>query len=161
MCPFVPVSAKTGQNIDNENVLLQAEMLELEAQADVPAKGIVIEAQLDRGRGAVATILMQSGTLRRTDVVLAGACYGRVRAMVDEHNKPVEEAGPSCPVEIQGLSDVPNAGDEVQVILDERKPVKLPYSVQGKYRDVKLARQHAAKLENMFENIQKAYRLYL
>lgn len=155
--PFVPVSAKTGQNIDDllENVLLQAEMLELEAQADVPAKGIVIEAQLDRGRGAVATILVQSGTLRRTDVVLAGACYGRVRAMVDEHNKPVEEAGPSCPVEIQGLSDVPNAGDEVQVILDERKAREVALFRQGKYRDVKLARQHAAKLENMFENIQE------
>lgn len=155
--PFVPVSAKTGQGIDEllENVLLQAEILELTAQADIPASGIVIEAQLDRGRGPVATILVQSGTLRRTDVVLAGASYGRVRAMVDENNQPVEEAGPSYPVEIQGLSDVPKAGDEVQVILDERKAREIALFRQGKYRDVKLARQQAAKLESMFDNIQE------
>lgn len=155
--PFVPVSAKTGQGIDEllENVLLQAEILELTAQAEVPAKGIVIEAQLDRGRGPVATILVQSGTLRRTDVVLAGSSYGRVRAMVDENNQQITEAGPSCPVEIQGLSDVPNAGDEVQVILDERKAREIALFRQGKFRDVKLARQQAAKLESMFDNIQE------
>ncbi|MDO5668196.1 MAG: translation initiation factor IF-2 [Alcaligenaceae bacterium] len=155
--PFVPVSAKTGQGIDDllENVLLQAEILELTAQAEIPATGIVIEAQLDRGRGPVATILVQNGTLRRTDVVLAGASYGRVRAMVDENNKQVEEAGPSYPVEIQGLSDVPKAGDEVQVILDERKAREIALFRQGKYRDVKLARQQAAKLESMFDNIQE------
>lgn len=155
--PFVPVSAKTGQGIDDllENVLLQAEILELTAQVETPAKGIVIEAQLDRGRGPVATVLVQSGTLRRGDVVLAGSSYGRVRAMVDENNKPVEEAGPSCPVEIQGLSDVPNAGDEVQVLLDERKAREIALFRQGKFRDVKLARQQAAKLESMFDNIQE------
>lgn len=155
--PFVPVSAKTGQGIDDllENVLLQAEILELKAQEDIPASGIVIEAQLDRGRGPVATILVQNGTLRRTDVVLAGASYGRVRAMVDENNKAVEAAGPSYPVEIQGLSDVPKAGDEVQVIPDERKAREIALFRQGKYRDVKLARQQAAKLESMFDNIQE------
>lgn len=155
--PFVPVSAKTGQGIDDllENVLLQAEILELKAQEDIPASGIVIEAQLDRGRGPVATILVQNGTLRRTDVVLAGASYGRVRAMVDENNQAVEAAGPSYPVEIQGLSDVPKAGDEVQVIPDERKAREIALFRQGKYRDVKLARQQAAKLESMFDNIQE------
>lgn len=155
--PFVPVSAKTGQGIDDllENVLLQAEILELTAQADIPAKGIVIEAQLDRGRGPVATVLVQSGTLRRGDVVLAGASYGRVRAMVDENNQQVTEAGPSYPVEIQGLSDVPKAGDEVQVVLDERKAREIALFRQGKFRDVKLARQQAAKLESMFDNIQE------
>ncbi|HZJ96701.1 MAG TPA: translation initiation factor IF-2 [Oligella sp.] len=153
--PFVPVSAKTGQGIDDllENVLLQAEILELTAQVEIPAKGIVIEAQLDRGRGPVATVLVQAGTLRRGDVVLAGSSYGRVRAMVDENNKPVDEAGPSCPVEIQGLSDVPNAGDEVVVVLDERKAREIALFRQGKFRDVKLARQQAAKLESMFDNI--------
>lgn len=155
--PFVPVSAKTGQGIDDllENVLLQAEILELTAQVEIPAKGIVIEAELDRGRGPVATVLVQGGTLRRGDVVLAGSSYGRVRAMVDENNKPVTEAGPSCPVEIQGLSDVPNAGDEVQVVLDERKAREIALFRQGKFRDVKLARQQAAKLESMFDNIQE------
>lgn len=155
--PFVPVSAKTGQGVDDllENVLLQAEILELTAQTETPAKGIVIEAQLDRGRGPVATVLVQSGTLRRGDVVLAGSSYGRVRAMVDENNKPVAEAGPSCPVEIQGLSDVPNAGDEVQVVLDDRKAREIALFRQGKFRDVKLARQQAAKLESMFDNIQE------
>lgn len=153
--PFVPVSAKTGQGIDDllENVLLQAEILELTAQVDIPAKGVVIEAQLDRGRGPVATVLVQSGTLRRGSVVLVGSSYGRVRAMVDENNQSVDEAGPSCPVEIQGLSDVPNAGDEVQVVLDERKAREIALFRQGKFRDVKLARQQAAKLESMFDNI--------
>ena len=154
--PFVPVSAKTGQGIDDllENVLLQAEILELKAPVDAPAKGIVIEARLDKGRGPVATVLVQGGTLNRGDAILAGAAFGRVRAMVDEHGKNLESAGPSYPVEIQGLSDVPAAGDEVQVLLDERKAREIALFRQGKFRDVKLARQQAANLENMFQGTE-------
>lgn len=153
--PFIGVSAKTGQGIDDllENVLLQAEILELSAPVNAPAKGLVIEARLDKGRGPVATILVQSGTLNRGDSVLAGASYGRVRAMLDENAKPVNSAGPSIPVEIQGLTEVPAAGDEVIVIADERKAREIALFRQGKFRDVKLARQQAAKLESMFENI--------
>lgn len=153
--PFVEVSAKTGQGIDAllENVLLQAEVLELNAPKDAPAKGIIIEARLDKGRGPVATILVQSGTLRRGDVLLAGAVFGRIRAMLDENGKPVDEAGPSIPVEIQGLSDVPAAGDDAMVLGDERKAREISLFRQGKFRDVKLARQQAAKLENMFEQM--------
>ncbi len=153
--PFVGVSAKTGEGIDAllENVLLQAEILELTAPVEAPAKGVVIEARLDKGRGAVATILVQSGTLKRGDVVLVGASFGRVRAMLSDQGKSVSEAGPSIPVEIQGLSDVPQAGDEVIVIADERKAREIALFRQGKYRDVKLARQQAAKLESMFENM--------
>jgi len=153
--PFVPVSAKTGQGIDDllENVLLQAEMLELKAPVDAPAKGIVIEARLDKGRGPVATILVQSGTLSRGDAVLAGASYGRVRAMLNENGKPVNSAGPATPVEIQGLTEVPAAGDEVIAMSDERKAREIALFRQGKFRDVKLARQQAAKLESMFDNI--------
>lgn len=153
--PFVPVSAKTGQGIDDllENVLLQAEVLELKAAKDAPARGLVVEARLDKGRGPVATILVQSGTLKRGDVVLAGSSYGRVRAMLDENGQSISEAGPSIPVEIQGLIEVPNAGEEVMVMADERKAREIGQFRQGKYRDVKLARQQAAKLENMFENM--------
>ncbi|NYT69494.1 translation initiation factor IF-2 [Pusillimonas noertemannii] len=153
--PFVPVSAKTGQGIDDllENVLLQAEMLELTAPIDAPAKGIVIEARLDKGRGPVATILVQSGTLSRGDAVLAGASFGRVRAMLNENGKPVNSAGPATPVEIQGLTEVPAAGDEVIAMADERKAREIALFRQGKFRDVKLARQQAAKLESMFDNI--------
>ena len=153
--PFIPVSAKTGQGIDEllENVLLQAEVLELKAPVDAPAKGIVIEARLDKGRGPVATILVQSGTLHRGDVVLAGASFGRVRAMLDENGKPIQEAGPSIPVEIQGLTEVPAAGDELMVLADERKAREIALFRQGKFRDVKLARQQAAKLESMFDNL--------
>lgn len=151
--PFVPVSAKTGQGIDDllENVLLQAEILELTAPVDAPAKGIVIEARLDKGRGPVATVLVQSGTLNRSDVVLAGASYGRVRAMLDENGKQIQSAGPSIPVEIQGLTEVPAAGDEIISLADERKAREIALFRQGKFRDVKLARQQAAKLESMFE----------
>ncbi|PND31735.1 translation initiation factor IF-2 [Achromobacter pulmonis] len=153
--PFVSVSAKTGEGIDDllENVLLQAEVLELKAPVDAPAKGIVIEARLDKGRGPVATILVQSGTLHRGDVVLAGASFGRVRAMLDENGKPIQEAGPSIPVEIQGLTEVPAAGDELMVLADERKAREIALFRQGKFRDVKLARQQAAKLESMFDNL--------
>jgi len=153
--PFVSVSAKTGEGIDAllENVLLQAEVLELKAAIDAPAKGIVIEARLDKGRGPVATILVQSGTLHRGDVVLAGASYGRVRAMLDENGKPIQSAGPSIPVEIQGLTEVPAAGDELMSLADERRAREIALFRQGKFRDVKLARQQAAKLESMFENV--------
>ena len=153
--PFVPVSAKTGAGIDDllENVLLQAEVLELKAPVEAPAKGIVIEAKLDKGKGPVATILVQSGTLNRGDVVLAGSAYGRVRAMLDETGKATKEAGPSIPVEIQGLSEVPGAGEEVIVLPDERKAREIAMFRQGKFRDVKLAKQQAAKLENMLEQM--------
>jgi translation initiation factor IF-2 len=150
--PVVPVSAKTGAGVDAllEQVLLQAEVLELKASPDAPARGVVIEARLDRGRGPVATLLVQSGTLRRGDIVLTGAVYGRVRAMLDENGKPVQAAGPSIPVEIQGLSEVPNAGEEMMVVADERKAREIANFRQGKFRDVKFAKQHATKLENMF-----------
>ncbi|MFN7408978.1 MAG: translation initiation factor IF-2 [Pseudomonadota bacterium] len=153
--PFVPVSAKTGLGVDAllEQVLLQAEVLELKAPSDAAAKGLVIEARLDKGRGPVATVLVQSGTLRKGDVVLAGSSYGRVRAMLDEDGSPSEEAGPSIPVEIQGLTEVPAAGDEFMVLADERRAREIATFRQGKYRDVKLARQQAAKLENMFEQM--------
>src|SRR5450830_959583 len=153
--PFVPVSAKTGEGIDNllEQVLLQAEVLELKAPVEAPAKGLVIEARLDKGKGPVATILVQSGTLRRGDVILAGSSYGRVRAMLDENGKSITEAGPSIPVEIQGLTEVPSAGEEVLVMTDERKAREIGLFRQGKFRDVKLAKQQAAKLENMFEQM--------
>jgi translation initiation factor IF-2 len=153
--PFCLVSAKTGQGIDEllEQILLQAEILELKAPKDSMAKGLVIEAQLDRGRGPVATVLVQSGTLKRGDVVLAGASYGRVRAMLDENGKPTQEAGPSIPVEIQGLTEVPQAGDEFMVLSDERRAREIATFRQGKYRDVKLAKQQAAKLENMFDQM--------
>ncbi len=153
--PFVPVSAKTGAGIDDllENVSLQAEVLELKAPVAAPAKGLVIEAKLDKGKGPVATILVQSGTLNRGDVVLAGSAYGRVRAMLDETGKPTKEAGPSIPVEIQGLSEVPGAGEEVIVLPDERKAREIALFRQGKFRDVKLAKQQAAKLENMLEQM--------
>ncbi|HEX6158321.1 MAG TPA: translation initiation factor IF-2, partial [Burkholderiales bacterium] len=150
--PVVPVSAKTGQGVDAllEQVLLQAEVLELKASTDAPAKGVVIEARLDKGRGPVATLLVQSGTLKRGDIVLTGAVYGRVRAMLDENGKPVQQAGPSIPVEVQGLSEVPSAGEEMMVIADERKAREIANFRHGKTRDVKFAKQHATKLENMF-----------
>lgn len=158
--PFIPVSAKTGQGIDEllENVLLQAEILELKAPVDAPAKGIVIEARLDKGRGPVATILVQSGTLHRGDAVLAGVAFGKVRAMLNDTGKPTAEAGPSTPVEIQGLAEVPAAGDEVLVLNDERKAREIALFRQGKFRDVKLARQQAAKLESMFDNLGEGVR---
>ncbi|MGK2899283.1 MAG: translation initiation factor IF-2 [Burkholderiaceae bacterium] len=153
--PFVPVSARTGQGIDKllEQVLLQAEVLELKAAKDSMAKGLVIEAQLDKGRGPVATVLVQSGTLKRGDVVLAGSSFGRVRAMLDENGKAITEAGPSIPVEIQGLTEVPQAGDEFMVLGDERRAREIATFRQGKYRDVKLAKRQAANLENMMEQM--------
>jgi translation initiation factor IF-2 len=152
---FVEVSAKANTNIDGllDAILLQAEVLELQAAADGPAKGIVIEARLDKGKGPVATILVQSGTLRRGDMVLAGQVYGRVRAMLDEAGKTVTEAGPSIPVEIQGLSDVPQAGEDMMVLPDERKAREIALFRQGKFRDVQLAKKQAAKLESMFDQM--------
>lgn len=153
--PFIGVSAKTGEGIDTllENVLLQAEVLELKAPKEAPAQGIVIEARLDKGRGPVATVLVQSGTLKRGDMLLAGQSYGRIRAMLDENGKSANEAGPSIPVEIQGLSEVPDAGESFQVVADERKAREIALFRQGKFRDVKLAKQQAVKLENMMETM--------
>lgn len=153
--PFVNVSARTGEGIDAllEQVLLQAEVLELKAPVDAAAKGLVIEAQLDKGRGPVATVLVQSGTLKTGDVVLAGQTYGRVRAMLDENGRPIKAAGPSIPVEIQGLTEVPQAGDEFMVMADERRAREIATYRAGKFRNTKLAKQQAAKLENMFENM--------
>jgi translation initiation factor IF-2 len=153
--PVVPVSAKTGQGVDAllEQILLQAEVLELKAPVEAPARGVVIEARLDKGRGPVATLLVQAGTLNRGDIVLTGAVYGRVRAMLDENGKPVASAGPSIPVEVQGLSEVPNAGEDMMVLADEKKAREIALFRQGKFRDVKLAKQQAAKLENMFEQM--------
>ncbi|MBL8309086.1 MAG: translation initiation factor IF-2 [Burkholderiales bacterium] len=152
---FVPVSALTGQGIDQllENILLQAEVLELKAPVDAPARGLIIEARLDKGRGPVATVLVTSGTLKRGDMVLAGSVFGRVRAMTDEDGKNASTAGPAIPVEIQGLSDVPSAGDDMLVLGDERKAREIALFRQGKFRDVKLAKQQAAKLENAFANM--------
>lgn len=149
---FVPVSAKKGLGIDEllDAILLQAEVLELTAPVDGPAKGIVIEARLDKGRGPVASMLVQSGTLRKGDTVLAGQVYGRIRAMLDENGKQINEAGPSIPVEILGLSEVPAAGEDAMVLADEKKAREIALFRQGKFRDVKFARQQASKLENMF-----------
>jgi translation initiation factor IF-2 len=153
--PFIPVSAKTGAGIDAllENVLLQAEVLELKAPVQALAKGLIIEARIDKGRGPVASVLVQSGTLKKGDVILAGAAFGRVRAMLDENGRSVETAGPSIPVEILGMTEVPQAGDEMLVLGDERKAREIALFRQGKFRDVRLARQQAAKLENIFENM--------
>ena len=153
--PFVSVSAKTGEGIDQllEQVLLQAEILELKAPIDAMAKGLVIEAKLDKGRGPVATILVQSGTLHVGDVVLAGQTFGRVRAMLDENGKTIKSAGPSIPVEIQGLTEVPQAGDEFMVMADERRAREIATYRAGKFRNTKLAKQQAAKLENMFTDM--------
>jgi len=152
---FVHVSAKVGTGIDEllEAILLQAEVLELKAQPSAPARGVVIESRLDKGRGPVATLLVQNGTLRQGDVVLAGFNYGRVRAMLDENGKPIKEAGPSIPVEILGLDGTPDAGDEMTVVGDERKAREVALFRQGKFREIKLARQQSAKLENMFESM--------
>jgi len=152
---FVEVSAKTGQGIDTllEGILLQAEVLELKAPKNTSAKGVVVEARLDKGKGAVATLLVQSGTLKRGDAILVGSVSGRVRAMLDENGKVINEAGPSIPVEIQGLSEVPVAGADFLVLADEKKAREIALFRQGKFRDVKLAKQQAAKLENMFEQM--------
>ncbi len=154
---FREVSAKTGKGINEllEAVLLQSEILELKAAKNTPAKGLVVEGRLDKGRGPVSTILVQAGTLARGDMLLAGSTYGRVRAMFDESGNEVKEAGPSIPVEILGLSDVPSAGDDVIVLNDERKAREIAMFRQGKYRDVKFAKQQAAKMETMFDKMSE------
>ena len=152
---FVHVSAKVGTGIDTllESVLLQAEVLELKATPSASGRGVVIESRLDKGRGPVASVLVQNGTLRQGDMVLVGVNFGRVRAMMDENGQPIKEAGPSIPVEILGLDGTPEAGDEVTVVVDERKAREIALFRQGKFREVKLARAHAGKLENIFENM--------
>ncbi|SFM34798.1 translation initiation factor IF-2 [Ectothiorhodospira mobilis] len=154
---FVHVSAITGEGVDAllEAIQLQAELMELKAPREGPARGVVVESQLDKGRGPVATVLVQSGTLQKGDIVLSGQEYGRVRAMFDENGKPVKSAGPSIPVEILGLSGVPNAGDDVLVTADERKAREVALFRQGKFRESKLATQQAAKLENLFSQMQE------
>ncbi|WP_426181601.1 translation initiation factor IF-2 [Pseudomonas sp. TWRC1-2] len=156
--PFVSVSAKVGTGVDEllEAVLLQAEVLELKATPSAPGRGVVVESRLDKGRGPVATVLVQDGTLRQGDMVLVGSNYGRVRAMLDENGKPIKEAGPSIPVEILGLDGTPDAGDEMSVVADEKKAREVALFRQGKFREVKLARAHAGKLENIFENMGQA-----
>ena len=153
--PFVPVSAKTGEGLDEllENILLQAEVLELKAPLETMAKGLIVEASIDKGRGPVATVLVQAGTLNKGDVVLAGASFGKVRALLDENNRQIQSAGPSIPAEILGLTDVPQSGDELLVLGDEKKAREIALFRQGKFRDVRLAKQQAAKLENVFENM--------
>jgi translation initiation factor IF-2 len=152
---FLPVSAHTGQGIDEllDALLLQSELLELTAPADVPASGIVIESRLDKGRGAVASLLIQQGTLKQGDIVLAGLQYGRVRAMLDENGQPINEAGPSIPVEVLGLDGTPDAGDPVVAVESEKKAREVADFRQEKMRSSKLARQQAAKLDNMFETM--------
>ena len=153
--PFVSVSAKVGTGVDEllEAVLLQAEILELKATPSAPGRGVVVESRLDKGRGPVATVLVQDGTLRQGDMVLVGSNYGRIRAMLDENGKAIKEAGPSIPVEILGLDGTPEAGDELSVLADEKKAREVALFRQGKFREVKLARAHAGKLENIFENM--------
>ena len=154
---FVPVSAKTGEGIDQllEGILLQAELLELKADPSRRATGLVIESSLDRGRGPVATVLIQNGTLKRGEMVLAGQEFGRVRAMFDESGEAIEEAGPSMPAEILGLSGVPQAGDEMLVVANERKAREAAGERQHRQREQRLAQQQAANLQNLFENMGK------
>lgn len=153
---FIEVSAQTGQGVDAllDAISLQAEVLELKAVKECPATGVVVESRLDKGRGTVATILVQNGTLRKGDFLLTGSEYGRVRAMLDENGQPIEEAGPSIPVEVLGLSGTPDAGDDVLVVENERKAREVAAFRHGKERDTKLARQQAAKLENMFSQME-------
>ena len=154
---FVNVSAHTGEGVEQllESILLVAEVLELKAIKDCPAKGAIVESRLDKGRGPIATVLVQQGTLKKGDILLAGTEYGRVRALINEHGQQLEEAGPAIPVEVLGLSGTPGAGDEATVVKNERKAREVALFRQGKHRDVKLARQQAAKLENMFNQMEE------
>ena len=153
---FVPVSAKTGEGIDEllESILLQAEIFDLKAPVDCPASGVVIEARLDKGRGVVTSVLVQKGTLKKGDILLAGMEYGRVRAMLDENGKVLDSAGPSIPVEILGLSGLPNAGDEAIVVVSEKRAREVAEFRHAKYRESKIARQQAAQLDNMFTQME-------
>ncbi len=152
---FVNISAKSGQGVDEllDSILLQAEVLELTAHTDGAAKGVVIESRLDKGRGPVATVLVQNGTLHKGDILLAGLQYGRIRALVSDNGTLVESAGPSMPVEVLGLSAIPHAGDEAIVVPDEKRAREVALFRQGKFRDVKLARRQKASLEGIFENM--------
>ena len=152
---FVNVSAHTGEGVDNllESILLQSELLELEAAREGPATGVVVESRLDRGRGPVATVLVQSGSLKKGDMLLAGQVYGRVRGLYDEFGNEVPTAGPSMPIELLGLSGPPEAGDDAVVVTDERKAREIALSRQSKIRETKLARQQAANLENIFDQM--------
>jgi translation initiation factor IF-2 len=154
---FVNVSAKTGEGVDDllEAILLQAEVMELTAVPDMKARGVVVESSLDKGRGPIATLLIQQGTLKRGDMILAGQEYGRVRAMFDESGEPIEAAGPSMPAVVQGLSGVPAAGDEVLAVANERKAREASATRQEKEREARLARQQAAKLQNLFDSMGK------
>ena len=154
---FVEVSAHTGQGIPEllEAALLQAEILELKAGIDCPAKGVVIESRLDKGRGPVATVLVQNGTLKNSDIILAGHEYGRVRAMVDENGKQIKSAGPSIPVEILGLNGTPDAGDDFFVLEDERKAREVAEFRREKFRENQIAKQQLAKMEGMFATMGK------
>ena len=152
---FVHVSAKMGQNIDEllTAILLQAEVLELKSTAEGPAKGIVIESRLDKGRGVVATVLVQQGKLSKGDILLAGSSYGKVRAMIADNGTTIESVGPSMPVEVLGLSETPQAGDDAMVVVSERKAREVALYRQGKFREVKFARQRSAQLENIFDRM--------
>lgn len=152
---FARISAKTGSGVDEllDSILLQAELLELKATTDGAAKGVVIESRLDKGRGPVATVLVQSGTLHKGDILLAGLQYGRIRALVSDNGSLVDSAGPSIPVEVLGLSAVPHAGDEAVVVPDEKRAREVALFRQGKYRDVKLARRQKNSLEGIFDNL--------
>ncbi|MBF0264620.1 MAG: translation initiation factor IF-2 [Gammaproteobacteria bacterium] len=154
---FIPVSAKVGTGVDEllDAISIQAEMMELAAVEKGPAKGVVIESRLDKGKGVVATILVQSGLLQKSDMIIAGSDYGRIRVLHDENGKTIKSAGPSMPVEILGLSGAPAAGTEVMAVTNERKAREVALFRQGKYRNVKLQKQQAAKLENMFSDMQK------
>lgn len=153
---FQHISAKTGQGVDEllDSILLQAEVLELKAVANVPARGVIVESRMDKGRGPVATMLVQTGSLKRGDILLAGTEYGRVKAMIGDDGRPTDQAGPSIPVEVLGLSGTPSAGDEAIVVVSERKAREVALFRQGKYRDVKLARG-VTKLENLFERMSE------
>lgn len=155
---FVNISAKAGTGIDEllDAILLQSEVLELSAHTDGAAKGVVIESRLDKGRGPVATVLVQNGTLRRGDILLAGFQYGRVKALVSDNGTLIDSAGPSIPVEVLGLSAIPHAGDEAVVVPDEKKAREVALFRQGKFRDVKLARRQKSSLEGIFENMTVA-----
>ena len=154
---FQYISAKTGEGVDSllDGILLQAEVLELKARADGPARGIVIESRLDKGRGPVASVLVLAGQLKRGDIVLAGREFGRVRAMIGDDGKQHVSAGPSIPVEILGLSGTPSAGDEVTVVADEKRAREISAFRQGKYRDIRLAKQQGARLENIFDRVKE------
>jgi translation initiation factor IF-2 len=160
---FIKVSAKTGEGIDQllEAVLLQSEVLELKAVHEGLARGIIVESSLDKGRGPVATVLVQSGTLRRGDAVVSGSEFGRVRAMFDEDGQSVEQAGPSIPVQVLGLSGTPSAGDDLIALPDEKKAREVAELRRVRHRDSRLAEQKAAKLDQLFSQMAEGEIAYV